>query len=286
MSSVQPASATPPDPARVRAAIADAARATGVDFNYLLAQARIESNLDPNAAAASSSARGLYQFLGSTWLDTLDRHGTEHGLGWASDAIERSGQRSGGRAFVSDPAMRARIMNLRLDPAVSSVMAAELADDNAAVLQGVLGRAPDSTELYLAHFLGSDGAARFLAALQADPGQSAADLFPKPAASNRAIFFNRDGRDRSLGEVMGLMRDKMARAGAVDDGSGGAYVQWAHGGAAPAAPPAMPSSGGGQPSRAPMSELLRTTFIADGASAVAGADRVHAAYSRLKAFGL
>ena len=43
---------------------------------------------------------------------------------------------------------------------------------------------------------------------------------------------------------------------------------------------------GGQPGRAPMSELLRTTFIADGASAVAGTDRVHAAYSKLKAFGL
>ena len=283
MSSVQTAGAFAPGQNQVQAAIAGASRATGVDFDYLLAQARIESNLNPQARAPNSSATGLYQFIGSTWLDTLDKHGAEHGLGWASDAI----QRSGGRAYVADPALRAHIMNLRYDPAVSSVMAAELAGDNSAELQAVLGRSPDSSELYLAHFLGSEGAGRFLTALEADPAQSAASLFPKPAASNRAIFFNRDGTDRSLGEVMGVLRDKMARAGATD-GFGGAYGQWAQGpgGAAPAAPPAMPPHGGGAPARAPMSELLRTTFIADGTPTGAGGDRVRAAYGKLKAFGL
>ena len=40
---------------RVHAAIARAAQATGTDFSYLLAQARIESGLNPAARAATSS---------------------------------------------------------------------------------------------------------------------------------------------------------------------------------------------------------------------------------------
>ena len=67
--------------AGVQAAIGRAAQATGTDFDYLLAQARLESGLDPAAKARTSSAAGLFQFVDATWLDTLDRHGAAHGLG-------------------------------------------------------------------------------------------------------------------------------------------------------------------------------------------------------------
>lgn len=100
----------------VREAITRAATRSGVDLDYLLAQARIESNLDPRARAATSSASGLYQFTQGTWLRTLEAHGAEHGLGWASAAID------GGR--VRDPAMRAQVMALRFDPDASAAMAA------------------------------------------------------------------------------------------------------------------------------------------------------------------
>ena len=52
--------------ADVRGAIARASESTGVDFDYLLAQARLESGLNPDAKARSSSATGLYQFIDST----------------------------------------------------------------------------------------------------------------------------------------------------------------------------------------------------------------------------
>ena len=100
---------------QVRSAIARASQATGVDFAYLLGEARLESSLDPNAKAATSSAAGLYQFTGGTWLQTLDRHGAEHGLGWAGDAISAG--------WVTDPAQRASIMALRYDPGASALMA-------------------------------------------------------------------------------------------------------------------------------------------------------------------
>ena len=47
----------------VTGAIRQAAQKTGANFNYLLATARVESNLNPNAQATSSSAGGLFQFI-------------------------------------------------------------------------------------------------------------------------------------------------------------------------------------------------------------------------------
>jgi soluble lytic murein transglycosylase-like protein len=59
----------------VTGAIRQAARMTGADFKYLLATAQVESNLNPNAQAATSSARGLFQFTEQTWLTTLKEQG-------------------------------------------------------------------------------------------------------------------------------------------------------------------------------------------------------------------
>ncbi len=204
MSEVQSIGAGPGRPDGVRAAIARAAQRSGIDFDYLLAQARIESSLDPGARAATSSAAGLYQFTRGTWLRTLENHGADHGLDWASAAI------ANGR--VRDPTMRAQILALRFDPQASAVMAAELAGDNAKALAPLLGRAPDAAELYLAHFLGSAGAAKLLAAQQSEPGTSAAAMLPKAAAANRAIFFDGKGAPRSVGAVMELLRGKVMDA--------------------------------------------------------------------------
>lgn len=188
---------------QVRDAIARAAEATGVDFDYLLAQAKIESSLNPSARAATSSAAGLYQFTNGTWMATMGRHGAEHGMGWVNDAL-------------ASPTGRAQVMALRYDPKVSALMAGELASDNRADLSARLGRQPDASELYLAHFLGSAGAGRFLEALAADPTQSAVALLPKAAAANRSIFFA-GGAPRSLGGVMALIRDKVE--GAMEGGA-------------------------------------------------------------------
>ncbi len=74
----------------VHAAIRRAADATGVNFSLLVETARRESALNPNAQAGTSSASGLFQFIESTWLDMVRRHGAEHGFGARSDgAAER-----------------------------------------------------------------------------------------------------------------------------------------------------------------------------------------------------
>ena len=206
--------------AAVRGAIARAAERTGVDFDYLLGQAQSESGLDPAAHARTSSAAGLYQFIDQSWLGTIKRHGAEHGLGWAADAV----QRVGGRWTVADPAARQAVFALRQDPDASALMAAASASENAGTLRSALGRAVNGTDLYFAHFLGPAGARRFLKAADADPGASAAALFPREAAVNHAIFFGKGGSPRSLGQVYAMMGRKLgngaeAAFGDIDRGA-------------------------------------------------------------------
>lgn len=261
----------------VKAAIARASTATGVDFQYLLAQARLESGLDPSARAATSSAAGLYQFTKGTWLQTLERHGAEHGLPWADAAIDQ------GR--VRDPALRGQILALRFDPQVSALMAGELAGDNAAHLTAVLGRAPNAAELYLAHFLGAAGAGKFLTALSADPGQSAAALLPEAASANRAVFFGRGGAPRSVGAVMDLMRAKMAVAMRPEGAPGPPEGEegWRTTAIAASGRLPQPLPGAGESTRPSMAETLRLAFGADQGGAE---PQVRAAYAKLRAFGL
>ncbi|MDB5683886.1 MAG: hypothetical protein JWM75_1584 [Sphingomonas bacterium] len=197
--------------ATVRAAIASAAGRTGVDFNYLLAQAQTESGLDPSARASTSSAAGLYQFIDQSWLGVLKQHGAEHGYGWAADRI----QRRGGRWQVTDPSAGAAIFALRRDPTASALMAGEFASDNAAGLGQALGRTPNSADLYFAHFLGLKGASRFLKAADSYPEAAAASIFPREAGAIRTIFYRKSGEPRSLSQVYALMARKIGGAGAA-----------------------------------------------------------------------
>lgn len=181
-------------PTRVQQAIAHASSATGIDFDYLLGQAKVESGLNAAARAGTSSASGLYQFIESSWLAVVKKHGAEHGLGWAADAIGPGNR-------VADAGTRQAILALRNDPAAASLMAAEHASDNKDAIEGSLGRAATGTDLYMAHFLGLGGATKFLSAMKADPDASAAALFPSAARANRGVFYDNAGHARSVSEV-------------------------------------------------------------------------------------
>ncbi|MBD8677838.1 lytic transglycosylase domain-containing protein [Sphingomonas sp. CFBP 13720] len=192
----------------VHSAIARASARTGVDFNYLLGQAQVESGLRSNARAATSSASGLYQFVEQSWLGVVKAHGGEHGMAWAADSIR---QGSNGRYHVADGATRQAILNLRNDPQAASLMAAEHAADNKASLEGSLGREATGTDLYMAHFLGLGGARQFLSAMDASPDRSGAAMFPAAARANRGIFFGEGGQPRSLSQIYDRFAAKLDR---------------------------------------------------------------------------
>jgi len=209
---------------RIQSAIARAAQRTGIDFEYLLGQAKLESGLNATARAGTSSATGLYQFIEQSWLAVVKQHGSEHGLGWAANSI---GRNAAGRMTVGDPATRQAILNLRNDPEVASLMAAEHASDNKAAIEGTLGREANGTDLYMAHFLGLGGARQFLGAMQANPDRTAASMFPAAARANRNVFYERDGSARSLSEVYDRFASKLGNAGSGNTGNALPRMQFA-----------------------------------------------------------
>lgn len=289
---------------RVEQAIANASRATNVDFGFLVAQAQVESAMNPDARARTSSATGLYQFIESTWLGTVQRHGPRFGLDNIASQISIS---ESGSPRVDDPAARKAILGLRNNPEIAALMAAGLAEDNRAHLAPILGRQPDHSELYLAHFLGAGGAGRFLSAMADDPNQNADALFRRAAAANRPVFYERDGSPRSLAGVMDFLGSKLESA--VPDVPGGmghtpvmATLGSTHSvsgrlSASTGSSLASPGKAGGRAfsslnarpltlaspgSNTPMSRILETTL--DAGTAQQGA-QVRRAYDQLKALG-
>src|SRR5215472_7683344 len=183
----------------VTGAIRGAAQATGTSFSYLLATAKIESDLDPGLTMRSSSATGLFQFIDQTWLGTLKQAGPAFGYGAYANAITKNP--TTGRYSVDDPEMRREIMQLRTDPTANAVMAGVLTQKNAAALTRRIGRAPTDGELYMAHFLGAGGAAKLIDMAASAPQASAAAAFPAAAGANRPIFYDRSGNARSVSGV-------------------------------------------------------------------------------------
>ncbi|RAI45708.1 transglycosylase SLT domain-containing protein [Rhodoplanes roseus] len=198
----------------VNDAISSASRSTGASFSYLLATAKVESDLNPNAASTSSSARGLFQFIDQTWLMMLKEAGPSLGLGRYADAITKA---PSGRYEVTDASLKQDVMNLRTDANANAAMAGAFTQRNANKVESLIGRAPTDGELYIAHFLGPGGAARMITEAGRNPSGIAAEAFPNAATANHSIFYDRSGEPRSFAQVYGVLvgRFDQARASAT-----------------------------------------------------------------------
>jgi hypothetical protein len=183
---------------KIVSAIKNAAAKTGVDFSYLMQKAAQESGFNPTAKASTSSATGLFQFTGQTWLQMVKNNGAQYGLGAYSSQITTD---ASGHLSISDPATKKAILDLRNDPTISAEMAGELDKQNAASLQQNVGGTVGSTELYLAHFLGAGGANDFISAMRSNPNGSAAAVLPDAAAANSSVFYSKTGQPRTLSQI-------------------------------------------------------------------------------------
>lgn len=168
----------PPD---MSTRVNNAASRFNVPASYIAAMVGRESGGDADAKNPSSSATGLTQFIDSTWLGLIKDGQTPQRMG-----IDVSG--------MSD----AELLALRTDPDVSVMMGAAYAEKNAAYIQRVTGKTPTEGDLYLAHFLGPEGAANML---NADPNTAAASVNPDAAAANRSVFYTKGGRAKTVGEL-------------------------------------------------------------------------------------
>lgn len=162
----------------VKSTINDAAKSAGVDPSMMQTFAAIESGMNPNAKAGTSSASGLYQFTGSTWRYMLSKYGSKYGI---------------------DPSTPPT------DAKANSLMAAEYMKENAKSISRSRPN-PSSADLYAAHFLGATGANKLF---NADPNAIAADLLPRAAAGNKPIFYNKDGSPRTVAQLQEHLNNKV-----------------------------------------------------------------------------
>ena len=187
---------------QIVASIKKAANSNEINFDYLLTQAKVESALNPDAKAKTSSATGLFQFTSSTWLAVVRRHGDAVGLSAEAAALNSNN--------VSD-AYVSKVLDLRKEPTISAELAARFALDNAKALNAAGNKSVGSTELYLAHFLGAGGATTFLKGLRDSPERAAAASLPQAANANTGIFYA-GGKPRSYREIYDTFAKKFENA--------------------------------------------------------------------------
>ena len=169
-----------------------ASEVTGVDPVYMMALADKESSFDTSVKSSASSAQGLFQFVTGTWLEMIRQYGAKHGL--ADEAAAVKGHGAG--ITIADAALRKRVLDLRNDPFVSGLMAGELIKRDRSRIEARIGRELKTTELYLAHFLGTASAGKFLSLSAEDPDKVATAAFGRAARANRNIFTAKDGGKR------------------------------------------------------------------------------------------
>ena len=117
------------------------------------------------------------------------------------------------------------------------MLARALTHNNAALVRSSIGRQPTNGELYIAHFLGADGAGRLINGVAKHPHKSAAAMFPHAAAANHSIFYDKTGRSRSVGEVYGKLTRLFDSARDVTFAQGGVNGVAAQFATAPPLPP-------------------------------------------------
>jgi hypothetical protein len=148
---------------------------------YLQTIALIESGGDKNAKAGTSSASGMFQFTEGTWKQMTKEMGKD---------------------YSKDD---------RFDPKKASEVAEYFSKKQKAQIEKSTGREAGMTDMYMGHFLGAGGASKFLKAKDQDPSQSAAALDPAAAKANKNIYYNKEGKERTVQEVYDLM-DKKVKA--------------------------------------------------------------------------
>ncbi len=168
------------------------AKKAGVPGKDLQAFAAVESSLNPQAKAGTSSAEGLFQFTRPTWRESMRKYKSKYGL----DGSE-SPQNIKASTLLAGEYMKANLQTVKRS--VSN---------------------PGIVEAYLAHFLGGNGAKMFL---NSNPDAVGAQVFPAPASRNRNIFFDKTGRPRTIGEIYSYIAQKIQRA-AKDYGINGINV--------------------------------------------------------------
>ncbi|TIS99894.1 transglycosylase SLT domain-containing protein [Mesorhizobium sp.] len=194
-----------------------AAKDTQFPADTLFAIAEKESSFDINNRPPKGSALGLMQFLDQTWLEAVKNYVAEFGLGDEAELIRIRLEGKREYHFVDDKAEEERILEFRRDPYLSAALAAKNLLAAKERIEARLEKAMDERDLYLPHFLGTNGAANLLSNADETPNAKASKIFPKAARFNTAMF-RAKGKQLTVGQFHQRMRSFLeARIGKYSD---------------------------------------------------------------------
>ncbi len=188
------------DRTRIDARIAGAFRATAPSNGSAFATAAANAARTEDTAvspARTVSAEPRLRIDDRTWFELIKKEGPSLGLERLADRITADG----GGWNVADPTDKAKILSLKTDPLVSSIMAARLDETNARTLTDTLGRRPSSGEIEAARVLGASGAAKLVRMAENEPTAAASLAFPKAAAADPARFYDKTGKPVSAADL-------------------------------------------------------------------------------------
>ncbi|MAX51414.1 MAG: hypothetical protein CMH22_05500 [Methylophaga sp.] len=132
----------------------------------------IESSGNPNAKSSTSSATGLYQFTESTWKGLVNQLGLNYSL------------------------------EDRTDPTKSRKVVEEFTKRNRDYLKNSVGIDPNSTELYLSHFLGMGGGSSLMKKLLENPNATIDTVAsPNQIQANKSIFLDKNGNPKNVKDI-------------------------------------------------------------------------------------
>lgn len=210
--------------ASVDDAIKEASRRVGVDAGILTAFAYKESTFDANAAATTSSAKGLFQFLKKTWAHMVTTYGPMYGVSANASPTDPLAAAIMGAAFIKH----------EIYPAISKVVPN-----------------PTVTDLYLGHFMGAAGGANWLRHYKNNPNALAYLDFPDAAASNQWVYYDKSNRPRTYAEIYAIFTGSMSAVEAAYDSKNGKGITTSVNGTSVKDTPVAPSKAAPTATQAP-----------------------------------
>jgi soluble lytic murein transglycosylase-like protein len=163
-----------------------ASKEVGVDKSLMYAMAKQESGFNPSAAAKTSSAKGLYQFIKGTWEGMVKKYGSKYPVLQEKGPEDSYANALAGALFIKENSDYLAKSNIPIN----------------------------ATTIYAAHFLGPGGAKKLLTA---DPSANAAELMPQAANANDFIFYNKTNnkldksKPRTVQEVIDALFQKVGK---------------------------------------------------------------------------
>ncbi len=197
-------------------ALYDASVQTGTDFELLVLKAMMESNLGQLNFAETSSARGTFQYIESTWLNLIHKYGKKAGYPDYAEAVKLND--SGTPYFeADDERLKPEILALRFDPYVSALIKSyQIAEESGEIKKFLKNRNISITDHYVVHMLGLNLAEKLYNLKNGRSKKKLADpdnpVFLAAAENNRVFFYDEDGQALDAAQVFGQFEDRVMAA--------------------------------------------------------------------------